>query len=104
MLVFCDVELWTLAAVSTTVSRIPLRSATRWRFEPGLPLVRREVLERFERYIRTRADLTSRLPELEGKTLACWCAGKEGMPEILTADDDIFCDGQILLRVLKEYV
>jgi Domain of unknown function (DUF4326) len=65
---------------------------------------RREGLERFERYIRTRADLTSRLPELEGKTLACWCAGKEGTPEILTADDDLFCHGQILLRVLREYV
>jgi len=30
-------EPWTLAAVSATVSGTPLRSETRWRFEPGLP-------------------------------------------------------------------
>jgi len=65
---------------------------------------REEALRRFEDKLRSRPDLMARIPELEGKTLACWCAGKEGTPEILTADDDLFCHGQILLRVLREYV
>src|SRR5687767_3285526 len=32
------IESWVLAAVSTTASGMPLRSETRWRFEPAFPL------------------------------------------------------------------
>ena len=32
------IESWTLAAVSITASGTPLRSETRWRFEPAFPL------------------------------------------------------------------
>jgi hypothetical protein len=63
---------------------------------------REEAIEEYKRYVRKRSELMARLPELEGKTLACWCAGKEGKPEVLTADDDLFCHGQVLLRLLRE--
>jgi hypothetical protein len=47
---------------------------------------REEVIAKFESYIRApeQAHLRARLSELEGKTLACWCAGKPGIPEVLT--------------------
>lgn len=58
-----------------------------------------EVLKKYERYLREeRPDLMARLPELEGKTLACWCAPKGG----LTKDDPLVCHGQIPLRLLDE--
>jgi hypothetical protein len=33
-----------------------------------------EVIDKYERYLfGERPDLVARLPELRGKTLACWC-------------------------------
>jgi hypothetical protein len=69
---------------------------------PKGEISREEAIEEYERYVRQRSELMVRLPELEGKTLACWGTGKEGTPEALTADDHLFCHGQILLRALRE--
>ncbi len=39
------------------------------------------------------------ISELSGKTLACWCAPKDGY---LTVDDDMICHGQILHKLAEE--
>jgi hypothetical protein len=36
-----------------------------------------------------------------GLRLGCHCAGKDGTPEVLTADDPLHCHGQLLLRALS---
>ena len=52
---------------------------------------RRNTLRRYEYYIRhQRPDLWRRLPELEGKTLGCWCK-----PEP--------CHGDVLVQLFKEH-
>jgi hypothetical protein len=34
---------------------------------------REEVIAKYRDYLLTRADLLTRIPELRGKTLCCWC-------------------------------
>src|SRR5215217_1268065 len=65
---------------------------------------REEVIAKFESYIRApeQAHLRVRLSELGGKTLACWCAGKPGIPEVLTAEEPHYCHGQVLLKLIEE--
>lgn len=48
---------------------------------------RETVLDKYEQYVRSRPDLLARLPELEGKTLGCWC-----LPEM--------CHGHVLARLV----
>jgi hypothetical protein len=64
-----------------------------------------EALRKYEDYLHNEVLNTDegpeRLEELRGKALGCWCAGKQGAPEILTADDPLVCHGQILLRALN---
>lgn len=43
-------------------------------FVIGLDGTRREVVERYRAYLMNSPDLLASLPELEGKTLGCWCA------------------------------
>ncbi len=50
---------------------------------------REEALRRYEEKIRSRPDLLARLPELEGKILACWC---KPLP----------CHGDVLIKLLEE--
>jgi hypothetical protein len=50
---------------------------------------REEAIRRYEEKIRSRPDLLARLPELRGKTLACWC---KPLP----------CHGDVLLRLVEE--
>jgi hypothetical protein len=50
---------------------------------------RKEALRRYEQKIRNRPDLMARLPELEGKTLACWCKPED-------------CHGDVLIRLIAE--
>ena len=50
---------------------------------------REEALRRYEETIRNTPELWERLPELKGKTLACWCAPK-------------LCHGDVLLRLIEE--
>lgn len=59
-------------------------------FKIGADGDREEVIQKFETYLtQDRPDLIKRLPELEGKTLACWCK-----PEA--------CHGDVLVRLLGE--
>jgi len=41
--------------------------------------------------------------ELDGKVLGCWCAGKDGAPEVLMATEPlpVHCHGQILLQAVR---
>lgn len=60
---------------------------------------RDEVIEAYKGWI-VHGDgrpLLKRLGELEGKVLGCWCAGHGG----LTANDELLCHGQILLKLLE---
>lgn len=58
-----------------------------------------EAIERYREYVMSSPDLMSKLSQLKGKTLGCWCAPKGG----LTTDDRPFkCHGQILLEIMEE--
>ena len=50
---------------------------------------REGAIERYEEKLRGTPELLARLPELEGKTLACWCAPRP-------------CHGDVLLRLIEE--
>ncbi|KQC39319.1 hypothetical protein UK82_06310 [Frankia sp. ACN1ag] len=53
---------------------------------------RAAVIEAYERYLLDdRPDLVSRLPELAGKALGCWCHPKA-------------CHGDVLARLVAELV
>ena len=47
-------------------------------------------IDEFEKYLRKNKELMSSLPELEGKTLGCWCA-----PEA--------CHGDVLVKLFNEH-
>jgi hypothetical protein len=47
------------------------------------------ALARYEQKMRSSPELMARLPELEGKVLACWCAPAP-------------CHGDVLLQLLAE--
>ena len=47
------------------------------------------AIARYEQKIRNRPDLLARLPELEGKTLACWCKPQA-------------CHGDVLVKLIEE--
>jgi hypothetical protein len=49
----------------------------------------KNILRRYEEYVRSRPDLMAALPELRGKVLGCWCAPKP-------------CHGDVLLRMAAE--
>jgi len=59
------------------------------------PFKRKNALEKYERWIKTRPELLGALSELEGKRLGCWCAPKGG----ITIEDKVICHGQILARL-----
>ena len=48
------------------------------------------ILEKYREYILKRQDLIDALPELEGKTLACWCAPKK-------------CHGHLLIELYEKF-
>jgi Domain of unknown function (DUF4326) len=56
-------------------------------FWDGL-ITRQEAIERYLVHVLLRPDLMARLPELEGKVLACWCK-----PEP--------CHGDVLVRLVE---
>lgn len=74
--------------------------ASKWGnpFIVGVHGTRGECIEPYKEWL-LRGDgrhLLPQLGELEGKTLACWCAPKGGVTE----HDPLVCHGQVLLRVL----
>jgi hypothetical protein len=50
---------------------------------------RDEAIARYEQKVRSSPELTARLPELEGKVLACWCKPAA-------------CHGDVLLKLMDE--
>jgi len=50
---------------------------------------RKEVVEKYEKWIRTRRSLMASLPQLKGKVLGCWCA-----PQL--------CHGDVLIKLVDE--
>jgi hypothetical protein len=50
---------------------------------------REGAINRYEEKLRGKPELLTRLPELEGKILACWCKPKA-------------CHGDVLLRLIEE--
>jgi hypothetical protein len=50
---------------------------------------REGAIKRYEEKLRGKPELLVRLPELEGKILACWCKPKA-------------CHGDVLLRLIEE--
>jgi hypothetical protein len=50
---------------------------------------RTEAIKRYEQKLRSKPELLARLPELEGKILACWCKPKA-------------CHGDVLLQLIEE--
>ena len=42
-------------------------------FVVGVHGTRRQVIEKFEEWLRKQPELMKALPELRGKTLGCWC-------------------------------
>lgn len=43
-------------------------------YEIGRDGTRAEVVEKYDRWIKTQPELIAKLEELKGKTLGCWCA------------------------------
>jgi hypothetical protein len=58
-------------------------------WKPGRDGTRKEVIERYERYVLSEPRMLERLSELRGKTLGCWCAPKP-------------CHADVLLRLANE--
>jgi hypothetical protein len=50
---------------------------------------RKEVIEKYEKYIRTKKSILKDLYKLEGKVLGCWCKPKA-------------CHGDVLIKLIKE--
>lgn len=50
---------------------------------------REKCLELYEQYIRSNKELLSKLHELKGKELGCWCK-------------PLACHGDILIKLIKE--
>lgn len=50
---------------------------------------RETVLAEYETYVRSMPSMMARLPELRGKTLACWCAPER-------------CHGDVLAKLVRE--
>jgi hypothetical protein len=43
-------------------------------FEIGKDGTRKDVIEKFRKYLYSNPELLKRVPELKGKVLGCWCA------------------------------
>jgi Domain of unknown function (DUF4326) len=52
------------------------------------------VCDKYEAHVRNRPDLMSRLTELRGKTLGCWCKKKGGGGKR--------CHGDTLVKLVNE--
>jgi hypothetical protein len=61
---------------------------------------RARVLAVYEEYVRGSPKLLSRLRELTGATLGCWCLGKVKRP----SPDTLICHGEVLAKLWDEFV
>lgn len=53
-------------------------------FEVGRDGTRSEVVAKYREWIKTQPNLLDALPELRGKTLACWCAPQACHGDVLS--------------------
>ena len=58
-------------------------------FKIGRDGTRSEVIAKYERYIRRSPDLMKAIPDLEGKTLGCFCKPQA-------------CHGDVLVQLLND--
>ncbi len=58
-------------------------------FREGKDGTRKEVINKYRKYILSNKDLMNSLGELEGKILGCWCKPKA-------------CHGDILVELIKK--
>lgn len=56
----------------------------------------------YRELLRKKRIIWNKLPSLNGKTLACWCAGRHGNPEVLTSERPWVCHGQILAHLAEQ--
>ena len=63
-----------------------------------------ESLYLYELRVRSTPVMLERLQEVKGKTLACWCAPKDGTPLKGSSDtgEPEICHGQVLLRLAED--
>lgn len=52
-------------------------------FRPGPDGTRREVIEKYRRYLLGRPDLLALLPDLRGRRLGCWCLPEPCHAEVI---------------------
>lgn len=50
---------------------------------------REEAIQKYEEWIKNKPELLSRLSELKGKTLGCWCSPKS-------------CHGDVLIKLVEQ--
>jgi len=58
-------------------------------FREGKDGTRKEVINKYRKYILSNKELLDSLGELEGKTLGCWCKPKA-------------CHGDVLIELIKK--
>lgn len=58
-------------------------------FEIGKDGTRAQVIQKYEDYLTSNAELVAQLHELKGKRLGCWCKPKP-------------CHGDILVKLINE--
>ncbi len=58
-------------------------------FKIGRYGTRKEVISRYEQYVRNKPELMAALPELRNKVLGCWCA-------------PLPCHGEVLVKLVGE--
>lgn len=71
--------------------KFPINSKWANPFKIGQDGTREEVIEKYRQYLLSNAELMAALPELIGKTLACWCSPQA-------------CHGDILVELSSEYI
>lgn len=57
-------------------------------FKEGKDGSRKEVIEKYKKYVLSNQDLMNSLDELEGKVLGCWCKPKA-------------CHGDVLVELVE---
>lgn len=60
-------------------------------FTIGKDGTRREVIDKYEQYIRNQPHLMTDIKELQNKTLGCWCKPRA-------------CHGDVLVKIVEEKI
>lgn len=58
-------------------------------YKIGVDGTRKEVLEKYEQYLRNNEELMARIMELDGKVLGCWCKPAA-------------CHGDVIIKIINE--